>query len=203
MKYMLVSAIGLAVVALVVAVVVLFFRARGDTPQPAGIQTEGFETTDDGGEIPPAVAQAMKQVVMDKSVALDNATTSVHRAHDHTGPTMIQPNASAKTIAVDVTFSGYTAHFKPRDVDIIDAKTTENFGSDAEIAFLDAAGHYLSRTGEGVDFSKPIRLLMVFAVPKSTDSIRLGYWGRELTKKPVWLESHGMALPARAETRLP
>ena len=37
---------------------------------------------------------------------------------------------------------------------------------------------------------------MVFAVPKSTTSIKLGYWGRELTNSAVLLEDHGMALPS-------
>jgi hypothetical protein len=181
-------------------------RAANFQPQPPGepAQLPGEPAAvgmnlraDDGTAVPPAVAAALQAVVKEKSVALKNATVSVNRAYNYTGPTTTVPRKSAKRIAVDATFSGCTDRFKIWDVDIIDGKTDDNFGSEPDVAFLNDKGEFLSFEGDDVDFTKPIRLLMIYAVPDSTSSIKLGYWGDEQTKIAIPLEEQGPALPDR------
>jgi hypothetical protein len=152
---------------------------------------------DDGTAVPPAVAAALQAVVKEKSAALKNATVTVNRAYNYSGPTTTVPRKSAKRIAVDATFSGYSDRFKIWDVDIIDGKTDDNFGSEPDVAFLNDKGEFLSFEGDDVDFNKPIRLLMIYAVPDRTSSIKIGYWGDDLTKTSIPLEEQGPALPVR------
>lgn len=191
--------IGLLVIAIVaiVAFGLAFLRVRrtGST-NPQKLPEWGLSThADDGSEVPPVVAEAWQQVTTVKAVALDNATVTVHRAYNYSGPSDFEPVDGAKLIAVDVGVSGYTDRFKIWDVDIVDGDTNENYGSDPHVAFLNDSGEFFTYDGDEVDFSRAIRLLLVYGVPTSTTSVQLGYWGRDLTKGTVLLADQGPPLP--------
>lgn len=83
------------------------------------------------------------------------------------------------------------------DIDIIDGKTNENFGSDPDVAFLDSQGKFLAFDGDRIDPTKPIRLLLVYGVPLTTETIKLGYWGKDLMLNPIPLQPSGPTLPKR------
>jgi hypothetical protein len=192
-------AIGVVVFVLILVAYRLFrsHSSNSDTSRPTQSDFVINSKADDGTAVPPEVAKALQQVVAAKSKALASATVKVHRAYEYVGPTEIRPVAIAKAIAVDAEFSGYSDRFKIWDLDIVDGRTNENFGSDPDVAFLDQQGNFITFDGETVDFTKPIRLLLVYGVPKTTRSIKLSYWGQDLTPKPIDLEADGMALPKR------
>jgi len=191
--------IGVSIVVALLLIVVFVVRGRaGESEQRK--PDEGLiisQKADDGTNVPPNVAAALGKVAAAKSKALASATVKVHHAYQYSGPTELQLITTAKTIAVDAEFAGYTDRFKIWDLDIVEGQTNENFGSDPDVAFLDKQGQFATFDGKKVDFTKPIRLLLIYAVPKTTTSVKLSYWGRDLTPKPIQLDADGMTLPKR------
>ena len=183
------SILGILVLLVVVAVVVIWVRKRSSR--------NTTWVTSDGQSVPKNVAEALTEVTKVKSAALKNATVQVHRAYLYRGPTGIQVNEKGKLIAVDITVAGAGEYFKIWDLDIIDGATNENFGSDPDVAFLDSQGKLLAFEAAGLDLKKPFRLLLVYGVPVSTKSIKLGYWGQDSTAKDIVLQPDGPMLPMR------
>jgi len=166
--------------------------------RPWGIpETKVVPRADDGAEVPPQVATALQGLVAEKSKALRDAKVTVHRAYFYHGPTAVTPVGAAKTIAVDVTFGDYTDSFDLWDVEFMDGQSGVSYGSDADIAFLNVAGEFHSYDSDDVDFTRPIRLLLIGAVSPETTSVNLSYWGQDLTKDATRLEANGMDLPRR------
>ncbi len=140
--------------------------------------------------------QATIQTVMDSQArGLDGAKVTVHRAYNYQGFSWIEPVEGAKLVAIDLGLADYSVGIDLDDVDIIDGQTDENFGSDPDIVFLTDDGEPFSDNQPSQSFGEPIRVLLIYAVRESTDSIKLGYWGEEIVSKPVLLEEDGLALP--------
>jgi hypothetical protein len=189
MSWTIKSVVGGLVLVVAVAAIVMWVRKRssGNTTWVAS----------DGTPVPANVAEALTQVAKLKSAALKNATVQVHRAYLYRGPTEVQVNEKGKLIAVDITVAGSGDYFKIWDLDIIDGATNENFGSDPDVAFLDTQGKCIAFEAKGLDLKKPFRLLLVYGVPLNTKTIKLGYWGQDLTPAPTSLQPSGPPLPKR------
>jgi hypothetical protein len=151
----------------------------------------------DNGDVPPNVEEALRKAAAIKAHALNNATVQVHRAYHYAGATAFKPTDNTKLISVDVGIAGNTDAFKLWDIDIIDAQTNENFGSDPELAFLNREGGFLSYDADTIDFTRPLRLLLIYTVPKKTSAIKLGYWGKDLNTQAIPLQLDGMILPPK------
>jgi len=80
-------------------------------------------------------------------------------------------------------------------IDIIDGETDENFGSDPDIVFLTGDGEPFPDDQPSQSFGEPIRVLLIDVVRDSTESIKLGYWGKEIVSEPVLLGEDGLILP--------
>ena len=182
--------VGGILLAVAVSAVVVWVRKRS-SGNPSWVAS-------DGTPVPANVAEALAQVAKLKAEALKNATVQVHRAYLYRGPTELQVDEKAKLIAVDITVAGSGDYFKIWDLDIIDGATNENFGSDPEVAFLDSQGKFIAFEANGLDLKKPFRLLLVYGVPLNTKTIKLGYWGQDLTPSLIPLQANGPPLPKRS-----
>ncbi len=146
------------------------------------------------GTFPPEIQKTMQAMAERQAQGLDNAEVIVHRAYNYHGFSWIEPVDGAKLAAVDVEFINASVGFDLDDIDIIDGATNENYGSDPDIAFLDDQGELLP-DDYYPDLGEPIRVLLIYAVRDSTESIKLGYWGNEIVSVPVPLEGNGPVLP--------
>ncbi len=141
--------------------------------------------------------QATVQAAMDgQARGLDGAEVTVYRAYNYRGFSWIEPVKGAKLVAIDVGLAGYSEGIDLDDIDIIDGETDENYGSDPDIVFLTDEGEPFPDNQPSQSFGEPIRVLLIYAVRESTESIKLGYWGSEIVSEPVVLEEDGLALPA-------
>jgi hypothetical protein len=145
------------------------------------------------------VNEAIDDVGRRQAEGLKTATVVVHGAYAYSkGYTYLEPIRGAKLVAVDVEFTGVSADFDLDDVDIIDGASGDNYGSDPEIAFLTPDGSFL--TWNPATTPVPLRTLLIYAVPDTVASIRLSYWGEQLTQVPVPLGVTGLALPPPPKT---
>jgi len=155
-------------------------------PPPANIADKaddprGEETKVDS--LPPEIQKHAAEVAERQSQGLKAATTIVHRAFEYRDKSRIQPNDDAKLVAVDVEFRKYDKGFDLDDVDILDGDTNENFGSDPEIKFLNSDGTLSADEPDFDDPTQPIRLLLIYAMPKQAKSIKLEYWSDRIVAK--------------------
>lgn len=140
--------------------------------------------------------QATVRAMMDEQArGLDGAEVTLHRAYNYHGCSWMEPVEGAKLAAVDIGFTNYGYGFDLDDVDIIDGDTDENFGSNPDIAYPTARGEPFPDFQPSQHFGEPVRVLLIYAVRESTESIKLGYWGREIVSDPVPLEEDGLVLP--------
>jgi len=98
------------------------------------------KSTNDDAKLPQEARKELKEVARAQSKALSDAKTKVHRAFNFQQDSVYQPNEKQKLVAVDVEFSGYRTDFDLEDVEVIDGKTNENYGSDPEIRLLQSDG---------------------------------------------------------------
>jgi hypothetical protein len=155
-------------------------------------------------ELPPEVRGAVEDTARRQAVAADRAGATIHRAYPYDGYSWYEPTSEGKLVAVDVEFVGYAADFDLDDIDLIDGVTGDNYGSDPQIALLTPDGQLAKdEAKEWPPAPKPLRLLLIYAAPRSLESVRLGYWGQDLTVRPFPIGGRGPSLPPPDRTRRP
>jgi hypothetical protein len=145
--------------------------------------------------LPPEM-QSTVQTMMDlQEQGLDGADIAVYKAYNYHGFSWMEPIEEAKLAAVDISFANYGDGIDPDDIEIVDGKSDETFGSGPDIVFLTDDGVPFPDNQPTQDFGEPIRVLLIYAVRDSTESIKLRYWGKEIVAEPLLLEEDGLALP--------
>jgi hypothetical protein len=139
-------------------------------------------------DLPPGVREHATELSQKQARGLDGATVRVIRAY-HLAKA-VEDNPAVKWIAVDADFHIPGQSFDPDDVDIVNADTGENHGSFPDLHRLTAKGEFAD--WDDPVFSSPhdIRMLLIYAVPKSTKRISLAYWGKSIGNA-VALEASG------------
>ena len=150
-------------------------------------------------ELTGEIREALRQTSEQQSVGLTDASVRVHRAYNYDnsdGRFEVDLENEWKIIAMDAGFTNFNSGFDLDDIDIIDAATDLNYGSDPHIEGI---------VGDGVlaDIDDPevwltenyVRVLLVYIVPKTCQKVRLGYWGDVLTAEPVDLDGFGPQVP--------
>lgn len=139
-------------------------------------------------DIPDSISEALAIIGSIQADALKDAKVSVHRAYLYEGYSWFEPAPDQRLVAVDVEFVNYLRGFDLDDVDVIDADSNENYGSDPYIGELTPAGERA--------FDAPIRRILVYSIPKSCKAIKLSYWNQLLTPDGVPLADDGPSLPS-------
>jgi hypothetical protein len=143
------------------------------------------------------VNESLQATASSQAQSLKNAVVTVHRAYDYRGYTWLEPAEGAKLIAVDVEFSRYDGSLDLDDVEIIDGSSGANYGSDPHIALLQGDGELSPNPDDAswpADMGQ-LRVLLIYAVPKEMTSIKLSYWGQDLTPEASMLSKDGPSLP--------
>lgn len=156
--------------------------------------------TADGEPVPPEIEKELEEISRKQSKGLSGATVIVHRAYEYHGYSWVKPVDVAKLIAVDVEFRNYNQGLDLDDVDIIDGATNENYGSYPHIAHLTPDGE-LAADEDDLSWPEdlgPLRILLIYAFPKEAKTIKLGYWGAQLTPEAIRIAGNGPSLPQRS-----
>lgn len=155
--------------------------AAGCADQPAGNRSADPPEFTAHGDEPPAsdVVKAIENVTHEQSQGAANVVVIVHRVYEYGGFTRIEPIEGAKVVAVDVEFRNYGRDFDLDDVDIIDGKSDINYGSFPQIVELTSDGELAAESADpsGQDDPGPLRVLLIYAIPQGSMSVRLTYWG--------------------------
>jgi hypothetical protein len=167
---------------------------KGRVPDPGDGELKVRQVTPE--QLPPGVREAVEDTARRQSVAANDAAATIRRAYPYEGYSWFEPAADAKLVAVDVEFVGYTADFDLDDIDLIDGVTGEDYGSDPQVALLTPEGRLAKdEAREWPPAPKPLRLLLIYAAPRSLQSVRLGYWGQDLTARAFPIAGEGPSLP--------
>jgi hypothetical protein len=83
------------------------------------------------------------------------------------------------------------------DIDIFDADTGENFGSDPHLERLTYDGAFIAHDDPEVAGQRDYRGVFVWQVPASVKRVNFGYWGEMLYVNPSTLESDDRVLPEK------
>ena len=185
-RLVLVACVGAAVLA-----------CRGRAPERDGGELQVRHVTPE--QLPPDVRGAVEDTMRRQSVAASDAVATIRRAYPYEGYSWFEPTADGKLIAIDVELVGYTADFDLDDIDLVDGVTGENYGSDPQIALLTPEGDLAKdEAREWPPAPKPLRILLIYAAPRSLQSVRLRYWDEDLTPRAFPIAGKGPSLPPPA-----
>lgn len=131
-----------------------------------------------------AVQRDLEQVARRQSKGLQGAVTTVHRAFRYGGGNTNRADQAAdgqQVVAVDVEFRGFHEGFDLDDVDIVDGASGKNFGSGPQMRLLRSDGTLEQNNAKWDSAGDSLRVLLIYTIPKETTSIKLAYWGDQLT----------------------
>ena len=154
-------------------------------------------TTTSKAEPPsPEVTKALQELSAKQLQALTDATVIAHRAYQYRGYSSLNPIPTAKLIAVDVEFRNYKPSLDLDDIDIVDAKSNNNHGSDPQVVRLTSNGDLAPNPEESAwpENFAPLRVLLIYAVPQECSAINLAYWGKVLLATPQPISGTGPSL---------
>lgn len=125
---------------------------------------------------------------------LEEATISVKGAYNYNGLSYLEPTKEEKLVAVDIEFSNYRQEFDVDDVGIINGDEIEVYGYEPHIVPLNKDGELVREEFFWPEAPGPVRVLLIYAIPKESKAVKLGYWGSVITDKSVKLEEGGPVL---------
>jgi len=108
-------------------------------------------------------------------------TSIVRDAYRYAGNDKLKAGPGKQLVAIDIEFTGYDNGLDLDDVEILDATNSQVFDAAPEIAFLHADGTLYSWNEKDPD--SPMRVLLVYEIPKTVKKIQLRLWDEALTKE--------------------
>ncbi|NNE91695.1 MAG: hypothetical protein HKN23_08610 [Verrucomicrobiales bacterium] len=147
------------------------------------------------------VQQIIAKRTREQAAGLGGGKVTVHKAWNYTGYSHLAPDPNApiavRMVAVDVTVENHTVHFDYDDIEAVDPITKISYGSDPHITFLNVRDGTPLEEGRRIPVApEPIRVLLIYAYPKNSETITLWYWGQDLLRGgQVKIESDGLQLP--------
>ena len=152
--------------------------------------------TDTGKEepVPAELQEKLSQIGDAQAKGLDVAMVTIHGAYNYKGYSYLEPIEGAKLISVDVEFFGYKEDFDLDDIDIIEGKTGENYGSYPDISLLTLEGKIETNESNWPNPPGPLRVLLIYAMPDKSTSVKLSYWGKMLVAEVTTLSEGGPTL---------
>lgn len=155
-------------------------------------ETDMTRADPDSGFTEPMLS--LEEFTKQQTKALEEMIVSVKAAYNYKGFSYHEPNEAEKLIAVDVEFSNYSKDFDPDEVEIINGDTNEVYGIANTIAPLNEKGEVILEEHIMPEAPGPVRLLLVYAFPKGSNSLKLRYGGRVIPDKSVKLKEGGLVL---------
>lgn len=155
-------------------------------------ETDMTRADPDSGFTEPMLS--LEDFTKQQTKALEEMIVSVKAAYNYKGFSYLEPNEAEKLIAVDVEFSNYSKDFDPDEVEIINGDTNEVYGIANTIAPLNEKGEVILEEHILPEAPGPVRLLLVYAFPKDSNSLKLRYGGRVIPDKSVKLKEGGPVL---------
>lgn len=147
-----------------------------------------------------AVNVLLNQVKDAQAAALREARLIVNAAWPYSGYSTLAPDPAsaipARLVAIDVTVSGHTAALDADDIEIIDGITSISYGY-PQVTVINGPGEIVTDPQLVPVAPAPLRLLLIYAFPKNTQTFSLNYWGQKLLATPRGFDSadSGWSLP--------
>ena len=130
-----------------------------------------------------------EQIARESQKHFNGAQVVINDAYPYDGPSYMKPYSMARHVAVDVSIKNVNPGVDLDDIDIVDADTNKNYGSDPQMVGLDpATGQILPDQHHWLTDIKNIRILLIYLAPKTTRHIRLAYWKKDLTTQTTALK---------------
>ena len=141
-------------------------------------------------EIPPNVRDVI-EVARQQSAAFSNGTCTIRQAFRYTGPLPFARRGANAFLGLIVDVSGYGPHFDFDDIDLIDADTSENLGSNPGLWPLKPDGMAEVDFKELTATPGTAAVILLYERETIPKRIKLGYWGMEIVKEAVEVSAEG------------
>ncbi|MBX9653800.1 hypothetical protein K2Y11_09310 [bacterium] len=127
---------------------------------------------------------------------LDDAEIKVNKVFLHKGSSYHKSEPGTKLIGVDVEIIRPTG-VDLDDVELLDGKNGKSLGSFPDIKFILANGDLGDLPPPESEKDDRIRVLFIYQVPEELSSIKLRYWGKDLTPRAANIESDSLSPPVK------
>jgi hypothetical protein len=139
----------------------------------------------------PELRSAFQEIGKIQASGLDGATVAIHSVREHAAFHGATPNTGHILVVVDVTFKDHKTGFGLAGIELLDAeREAQSLGGDPHQVYLEEDGGLMKDQSGGhlvgpMDWKndKPIRVCLVYSVPKGVRKIALGYWGRVIVER--------------------
>lgn len=142
-------------------------------------------------DIPPGMRDALQEVAKQQSAAFTNGTCAIREAFHYTGSLPFPKQGTSEFLALVVEVAGYGEHFDFDDIDLIDADTGENLGSDPGLWLLKPDGTADTGSTEWPAAPGPITVFLLYERERIPKRVKLGYWGAEIVKQSAQVSADG------------
>lgn len=143
---------------------------------------------------PPEMMLGLDDFTKQQAKPLEEAAISVKGAYNYKGFSYLEPTEAEKLVAVDVEFSNYREDFDIDDVGIINDDEKEVYGIEPNVVLLNVDGEIVREDSFWPEAPGPVRVLLIYALPKESKSLKLEYWERIITDRSIELKDGGPVL---------
>ena len=124
--------------------------------------------------------EAIDKTAQEQSVGLDGAAIKFHSVLKNESPKWLQIDTLEILVEVDVEFDNFQKGFDLDDIEILDERSGENYGSGPFVTYESEEDEIAKEKGKG-----PTRVTLIYVVPSSTDLVSFIYWGKNLNSRPL------------------
>jgi len=153
---------------------------------------------------------AFQEIGKLQASGLDGSTITIHSVREHMAFHGATPHPGHKLVVVDVTFKDHKTGFGLAGIQLIDGEKeeAESYGGNPHQIYLEEDGSLMKDQSGGhlvgpMDWEndKPIRVFLVYSVPKNVRKVGLGYWGKIIVDKPYVVTASTCSRTARFTRR--
>lgn len=147
------------------------------------------------------IEDTLEDVARTQSQGMKDAVATIHRVYVYLDEERVFGEAhppDTQLVAVDVEIDMLNGGYDLDDIDIVDAGSNENYGSDPALFGVLPSGELADIDDSEVSASpRSIRVLLIYLLPKHVETVRLEYWGETLTRHATITQGRGPEAKAR------
>jgi hypothetical protein len=126
-----------------------------------------------------AERHSSQSIIREQAAAVELGRATILRAFWYSGKTLYEPKPGRKTLAIDVVIEDTEPGFDLDDIEVVDGRSNESYGSFPDIQYLDDQGNITAELVTSAD-GRRASFRLIYLVPESPRSIKLRYWGKDL-----------------------
>lgn len=127
----------------------------------------------------PTARRSSANIIREQATAFEHGRAIIACAFWYAGNTNKEPKPGHRALAVDVVIEDTEAGFDLDDIEVVNGRSNESYGSFPHIRYLDAEGNVTGELATSAN-GRRASFRLIYMIPESTQSIKLRYWDKDM-----------------------